>query len=341
MVDLVQIRADLEGQREDIDRIDTTGFKVISRLSDSVAQLETGVDRLGKGLNDHRADLRGNQDDLASLKTEMRQSSAAVDAKLNMLSVALKAEIRTAAASAAKNARQDAIEFSTELRADLAAAQDDLRQTRRELEEIRACMSSNAGLREYTAEVAAVRKQVVDLGKDVEQLRKAIVDRKEPSSSAFLSRELDILASNLAKIGNRASQVETLQMELDILKGRVERMEGSWQDGEGDDSRTIARQSQDSLRNARLSGRKRSLPNLGNADRFDVRGAATASSSKRQALSSETDQPCPSSPAADEAIQVADTRENANASDKQRPSRGEGGLRKKPQRRGPRKSGPF
>lgn len=42
---------------------------------------------------------------------------------------------------------------------------------------------------------------------------------------SFPPRELDILTSNIAKIGNRASQVETLQMEFEILKGRVKRLE--------------------------------------------------------------------------------------------------------------------
>ncbi|KAJ4420936.1 hypothetical protein N0V85_000405 [Neurospora sp. IMI 360204] len=45
----------------------------------------------------------------------------------------------------------------------------------------------------------------------------------------FPPRELDILTSNTAKIGNRASQVETLQMEFEILKGRVKWLEADRQ----------------------------------------------------------------------------------------------------------------
>ncbi|KAK1541903.1 hypothetical protein CPAR01_05290 [Colletotrichum paranaense] len=39
--------------------------------------------------------------------------------------------------------------------------------------------------------------------------------------------ELDILTSNMTKIEARASQVETLQMEFDLFKSRIQRLEAS------------------------------------------------------------------------------------------------------------------
>lgn len=45
-------------------------------------------------------------------------------------------------------------------------------------------------------------------------------------STGVSNKELNILTDNVAPLGDRASQVETLQMQFEILKGhRVERMD--------------------------------------------------------------------------------------------------------------------
>jgi FtsZ-binding cell division protein ZapB len=223
-------------------------------------------------------------------------------AELDSISTILKAEVQTAAASSAKKARDDVARLVDELRQELAMAQAELRKTQREVEELRVKASSNSTARDQAAEMAALRKQMAEVRKDMDLVRKVVSDRKDASSSAFPSRELEILTSNIAKIGNRASQVETLQMELDILKGRVERVEGSVQDAESE-SRSLHRPSpafqaaDEGPRMERVVGKKRSMPTTGErADRQD------AAPSKRLALSSETDA---SSLIAQEAINVA------------------------------------
>ncbi|KAF6825998.1 hypothetical protein CPLU01_09905 [Colletotrichum plurivorum] len=42
-----------------------------------------------------------------------------------------------------------------------------------------------------------------------------------------MPKELDILTNNITNIGNRASLVDSLQMEMDLLKSRVQRLEGN------------------------------------------------------------------------------------------------------------------
>ena len=45
------------------------------------------------------------------------------------------------------------------------------------------------------------------------------------SDPGFSAHELDILTSNISKIGNRASQIESLQMEFELFKTRLQRLE--------------------------------------------------------------------------------------------------------------------
>lgn len=58
-----------------------------------------------------------------------------------------------------------------------------------------------------------------------EELVRVGSQKQTLGNSALPSEELDILTSNIKKIGHRASQVETLKMEFQLLKGRVQRME--------------------------------------------------------------------------------------------------------------------
>jgi predicted nucleic acid-binding Zn-ribbon protein len=343
MMDLVQIRADLEGQREDIDRIDTTGFKIISKLADSVSRIETDLQGLGKEINDCRNDLRGNQDDLTSLKTEMKHINGDVDVKVSNATAAAKVEAKNAATQVSKQLRLDSDKFASEVRRELVGVQAELRKTRGELEDLRATFSGNTRAREEAAEMMALRKQLAEMRKDMDQMRKAMTDRKEPQVPAFPSRELDILTSSITKIGNRASQVETLQMELEILKGRVERVEGSVLESEKE-TRSVPRSSSayqpdtESRDSARSFGRKRSLLSLRRAGRREELDDAVPS--KRFAFSSETDGAAGSSPIVEEAIILAGGSDDDLQSHAGRPTQSTGG-RKKPQRRVARKSGPF
>lgn len=74
--------------------------------------------------------------------------------------------------------------------------------------------------KEHTCELSALRRQVKQLRAELAE--RAQAQAPEPSYSAH---ELDILASSISKIGNRASQVETLQIEFNLFRTRLQRIE--------------------------------------------------------------------------------------------------------------------
>ncbi|KFA64221.1 hypothetical protein S40285_09872 [Stachybotrys chlorohalonatus IBT 40285] len=77
-------------------------------------------------------------------------------------------------------------------------------------------------LKEYASQVAALRREVGEVRAELSEGRER---RETASSSTFPSHELDILVTSMSKIGNRASQVESLQMEFELFKTRTHRLE--------------------------------------------------------------------------------------------------------------------
>lgn len=113
----------------------------------------------------------------------------------------------------------------------LSILESKLDNARQDLEEFRTLLenaqtSAKAALSASdtnTAEIAALKAEL----RHLYQALPPSQPQRSPSTGLLVApRELDILTRNITKIGNRASQVETLQMEFELLKSRVERIEG-------------------------------------------------------------------------------------------------------------------
>jgi hypothetical protein len=110
-------------------------------------------------------------------------------------------------------------------------------QQQRDVEDLRSKVRSRVPAADYAQDMATLRSEITHLRRQLEETRAQGAERVE---AAFPFRELEVLTHNIAKISGRASQVETLRMELEILKGRVERAETSRQAA---DSRQLPRAS--------------------------------------------------------------------------------------------------
>lgn len=223
-LEILQIQADLDVQREDIDRIDSAGYQIVSAFDKAVLRIEEEM----KGLQDTFKTLKQNMGessaDLSSLKAEVIDvKKAATDTRpfdsLDTLVTSLKTTV--------SSLRHDLDTTSAQFRKDLTAVKSTVNRTKKEIEDISAVASGcTSSVERYADEVKSLRAEMTALRKQLAQGRPG---QSTASTNASLSsREVDILTSNIAKIGNRASQVETLQMEFDIFKGRVERMEAEY-----------------------------------------------------------------------------------------------------------------
>jgi predicted nucleic acid-binding Zn-ribbon protein len=222
--DISQLHAEIEAQRGDIDRIDSEGYKVVTALNDAVTRVEAGLGKMEATLAELRRDISGSHDDTASLKTEIKdvkkQSQVGVAENRKIID-RLEGQLKSANKTI-EVLRHELSELTAKFDKEFAILKAGLRQNTKEITELKSSVKDRVSVREYAKDMAAVRGELA-------QLRKQMEDNRARPAGPFPSRELDILTSNISKIGNRANQVESLQMEFEIFKGRVERIEAAAQ----------------------------------------------------------------------------------------------------------------
>lgn len=231
--DIIQIQADLEAQQDEIQRIGAAGFQVMSAFDSTVARFEKQMRQLSESVANVRREGEGQQADIKSLKTQMSDAkwSSDGDAVVARLDQQLQTTDRVVT-----ELRQIIKKSQTEtnhLRNELSAAQKEIAEVKRANARLKkdadeakqVAQEGVATSKMYASEVASLRREMAQLRSELvaqqQDMRHSSVD-EDPSIS---SHQLDILASNISKIGNRASQVESLQMEFDLFRTRIQRLE--------------------------------------------------------------------------------------------------------------------
>ena len=221
--DLLQLQGDLKAQREDIQRIDSNGFKIVAALDTRVNRFEEQVTKFKDSLVNFRSDVAGTQEDLASLKVDVSQVKREIQNKAPIAGLEKRLESTN---SSLENIRQDVSALEERLDQELSGVKSELQRQKKDIDALKTDVRGRASARDHAKDMAALRTEMLQMRRQMDEMRSKTVER---AAAPFPAKELDILASNIAKIGARASQVETLQMEFDILKGRIERSEASRQ----------------------------------------------------------------------------------------------------------------
>ncbi|KAK3330873.1 hypothetical protein B0H66DRAFT_77801 [Apodospora peruviana] len=220
-VDLFQIQSDLQIQRENVNRIDSNGFMVVSSLDNRVSYIEDEASKLKGIVGNLRRDINDAQQGLISVKIEVNSVKQLAKDRAPLAELEKRLD---SVASLLGEVRQEVSTMAGKFRQEMAEVRLELSQTQQNIETIKSHSKETVSSREYEKDMAALRAELAQLRRHMDNVR---FKRTEPVDTPFPSRELDILTSSIAKIGNRASKVETLQMEFDILKGRVERVEAN------------------------------------------------------------------------------------------------------------------
>ncbi|KAK0671159.1 hypothetical protein QBC41DRAFT_344828 [Cercophora samala] len=221
-VEFQQLKFDLEGQKEYLKRIDNNGFKIVAGLDKRVGRIEIDVKTLHATVGGFKEGIRGVQEGLKSVKseldgfaksgTEKRAAFKSLESQLSSINGSL------------ETIQHQAAGLTEEMRKEVSDLKNRLQETIEELDMLRSEINESISADSHARDMAAIRTEIAQLRRELRSVRTGESDRVVPS---FPSRELEILTSNIAKIGNRASQVETLQMEFEILKGRVDRAEAN------------------------------------------------------------------------------------------------------------------
>ncbi|KAI1488257.1 hypothetical protein F5X96DRAFT_671862 [Biscogniauxia mediterranea] len=238
-VDLAYLLTALDTQRENIQKLDSASHQIVATFNRSVSRIDADVQKLRdemtelqKSLGKDHAKTAGLEDDIKWLSADLAEVRGIAQdmtssykllenevsaTKQNIASLRLTLDNMLSNAATEQHRNHDTVGHDWEnVRCDLAGL-------RKELDEARSAAKESISIsKTYARELVPLKAEINHLK---EELTRERSQNSLSNNSLLPSHEIDILTSNITKIGQRASQVETLQMEFDLLKGRIQRME--------------------------------------------------------------------------------------------------------------------
>lgn len=228
-LDLVHLQADIDAQRAELERIDKAGYQIVADLGSALVTVEQKVKQMDKDIESIRRDTNGQGNGLRSLKSEV--SELEKETKNDWVVSRLDQELVKTNDLVAQ-LQKDLLGVGRAVRPlddSVPLLKRDLHLLRQENEQLKAELKDTTqvareGLhtaKEYASETTSLRHEVMQLRTELGRERA----KKMGASSSTYSGELEILTSRLSKVGNQAGQIESLQMEFDLFKRRLQRLE--------------------------------------------------------------------------------------------------------------------
>ncbi|KAF6817519.1 hypothetical protein CSOJ01_02441 [Colletotrichum sojae] len=231
-VDLGSIQTSLEAQQEQIERIGNAAHQKVSRFDDVISRIDSRVQKLNDSIielqneiNGSKRDIETANADISEVKLTIRQTPATAKVE-NKLREACSAIINL------ETLCEEARNETDLLHKGLQVTKDDVRRLENAMTNLRqelvtakkAARDSLSAAKDNTKELTSLKAELRKLKEGMNQNRP---QPYESTSQSLMPRELDILTNNITKIGNRASLVDSLQMEMELLKSRVQRLEAN------------------------------------------------------------------------------------------------------------------
>ncbi|KAK5624490.1 hypothetical protein RRF57_000206 [Xylaria bambusicola] len=228
----------IDAQGERIELLDTAGIQVVASLDRSMQYIDEAIRNLKSEIALTKKELSNSSDrtrkltnDVCSTKSEIEEVKRTLEpltTQNHIQEERLGIEDKITEAKASLRVEIGAmseiyIQKVNLLESRLQNIQRDLKELRNTAQVALLASDTNAG------EIAALKVEIVRLRQGIALERSS---RSSSTNSVFALHDVDILTSNITKIGNKASQVEPLQMELELLKSRIQRMEAQaseWQ----------------------------------------------------------------------------------------------------------------
>ncbi|KAI1213977.1 uncharacterized protein F4807DRAFT_207625 [Annulohypoxylon truncatum] len=248
---LDHIQDQLDAQREETQRLNRAGFQMASSFDNAVLRIEGEIKKLKDGMGDLRDERETNCNKIDAIDDNVAQLRIIVDdvknASQNKSAYTRLDEELASAKQAIADVRlslNNELDKSTKrhqrkhetLTSDLNAVRLNLGAMRDELDGTKKTINKRISAENiHGTEIASLRAELKELR---EELAKERSQKTFPRGSMFPSREIDILTTNITKIGQRANQIETLQMAFELLKERVQRMEKGSTSNDQDASET-------------------------------------------------------------------------------------------------------
>ncbi|KAI0409419.1 hypothetical protein F4802DRAFT_604171 [Xylaria palmicola] len=218
---LDRIQNSIDAQREEIARLDTAGYQIVASFNQTVQRIEEETRKLKNEITQVTGDSSDNKtktkelsDDVLSVKTEIREIKDALHP------LVAQSHFKQESSSIRNTIAEFRVEFRDKWEMHeqrLNLLESNLESTRRDLKGFQTSLQSARETAKAALSASSTNTE--------EELAMDKTYNPSPASAVLAARDIDILTDNITKIGHRASQVESFRMELDLLKGRVQRIE--------------------------------------------------------------------------------------------------------------------
>lgn len=227
------MQAELDLQRGDIDRIDTAAFSVVSSFNTAVTRIDMEMEKLNDTMKNMRRDLEGYQSEMAPLKSGFENLKSSIHDQGSVKRLEERIDSASGAVAAVRKLTQEAQVRENKLQGELQAAKKDLRLLQQETASLRqevtatkkAAKDSAAASNSAARDIAVLQAEMRQMRDSFEQEQER-TKRSNPTSSAYSAEEVQILSTSIAKLADRTNHFEALQMQFDLFKPRIQRLEG-------------------------------------------------------------------------------------------------------------------
>jgi prefoldin subunit 5 len=254
---LGEVKQATKGHKTAISELETqveSANKSVSEMQELAADAKTASDQLKRGLANARTDQQQLQRENNSLRLEVTNAKKASKDALStakeygkeMASVRLELRDLRGEMEQDRKRHEEDTEATRGYTNEVSSLRWEIKQLAQQLEDDRATRTqgSSQTAKEHSKEIAILRMELKQLRHERDQERAKQV---EQSQAGFSTRELDILTTNISMISKRASHVETLQMEVQLLKTRLQRLESNGPGPEPSSQATISQWGSDEV----------------------------------------------------------------------------------------------
>lgn len=231
----------IDAQGEKIQRLDTIGHHVVASFNEAVRRIDEEIKKVKKDIDQWKSDPahtsmrnRAMAHDLSSAKREIKQIKEALQPLATRSH--LEEELSSLKYTIVDNSTSLRVDFvdrwdTHERRLKVLESKVDNARQYQDPEDFRTLLESTQT--SAKAALSASDRNAADIAALKAELRSLYRTPSSPSqrsppsktSPSVAQHEIDILTRRITKIAKKASQVETLQMEFELFKRRIERIE--------------------------------------------------------------------------------------------------------------------
>jgi DNA repair exonuclease SbcCD ATPase subunit len=184
--ELQQLQVDLHNQREDIKRIDSNGFRIVSALDKRADRIQGDVTKLRGSVPSIQRDIGALQQELGLIKVEIGKARASSQ---NSTALAGLEDRLTSVTSTVKEVGEQLATLNDQFQKEVGELRSELGQQQQEMEDLRSEVRGSVSVADHAQDMVNLRAEMAQLRRQMDENRAHETTR---AHTAFPPRELEV-----------------------------------------------------------------------------------------------------------------------------------------------------